>query len=134
MTLDDSNGITLSVTLHNAGELARFQRFIADLLYSRTGILPAGLDAMRQLSGPKGAVTAGAPLPGETPEEYAPSSPTPRSRPVVTRAEAEQALREFVEKYGADRARALLHSYGASTLKDLYGGKLGLFVEELRGK
>jgi hypothetical protein len=136
MTLDDTNGITVAVTLHTAGELARFQRFIADLLYSRTGVLPTGIDAVRQLSKQKGAVTAGDPLPGETPDESAPSSPWPQetragAKPVVTRAEAEQALREFATKHGIDRARDLLRSYNVSYLKDLPNGKLGLFVAEL---
>lgn len=139
MTLDDTNGITLAVTLHTAGELARFQRFIADLLYSRTGILPAGVDAVRQLSKYKGAVTAGGPLPGETPDESAPSSPWPQetqanAKPAVTRDEAEQALRDYVATHGIDRARDLLRSYNVSYLKDLPNGKLGLFVQELRAK
>ena len=80
------------------------------------------------------AVTAGDPLPGETPEESAPSSPRTQAgaKPAVTHAEAEEALRAFVAKYDTNRARDLLRSYGVSYLKALSAGTLGLFVDELR--
>ena len=133
MTDMDEKGITLAVTLHSAGELARFQRFIADLLYSRTGILPAGLDAVRELSKQKRCVTAGDALPGETPEESAPSSPAD-AKPGVTRAEAEDALRTFVATHGINAARDVLRSYNVSMLKNLPSGKLRLFIDELKAK
>lgn len=123
--VDPNATITVGITLQGPGELARYQRFLEDIYYSRSGHLPAALAGSQPKSKVKAPVSLGT-LPFDEPKEPNAASPIADVLPDVVRL-----FTSYVERKGREEARKLLDAFHAPFLKDVRAEQLPAFLAEL---